>query len=949
MTSLDINLNSGNKRFSFSSQAYTEPGKFSVVTLDGHEAISRNFHFDLILVSNDSEIDFEKMLSNPAQLSIFSAGGDNETPYLGVLSEFEQLHQVDQLHQADQLVFYRAVLAPRLARTALYRISDVHMGQKIPDIIKQVLKDGKTMSTDYETKLDTVNYAYRDRDFVCQYQETDLDFLSRWMDKEGLYYYFDHTGQAEKLVILNDTSMAPAATSSVTYRPVENMASGAAIDSVQSFVCRQKPLPKEVILQGFNYLKANTALSETVEISSTGSGQVMLYGENFLDAKEGKQYAKLRAEEISCRGKTFHGEATAVGLRSGYFVKMVGHYRQEFDGDYLVTEVVHQGSQAGVLLAGLDNTYGGKPGETDYHLSFRAIPKDVQFRPARSMVRPHVAGTVSAIVDAEGSGQYAEMDELGRYKVQLPFSKTGKAADKGSARIRMATPYSGSNHGMHFPLHKGAEVLLSFVDGDPDQPVILNAVPNSENPSMVNSGNPAQSLITTAGGNQILMDDTKGKEVVYISSPYQNSALVIGNPEGRKSTVGRDGKDGAAGEKGDTGAAAATPAPKEYPGIFAATGGSSESITMGTTNAIKLGFNNTIGVSVDNSVTASIANKLSAGSGAAMSYGADMSWKIGRSITLDDSESISLKHIARLQGNQSVEISGGQEKLLEAAVAIVKKSIKKTMALTIGLNLAGAVSAGAALGLAKKDESGKVRFNDGSAALWSARALGLASGAGTAIAVNYMLAEWAASLAELTKPTAAYTSHMKLNGAGIEMTATPFLNASQGRIFVKPDRVSISAGLPSPPAPPGVPSVPVTGLGAVMEVTRDRVNLTTNIFEQASSLTLTSLSAKLAAMNPLAEVSMKQTVGGSVTLAATGLKAISGVSKLLLGVASGAVLQGGPMAKVSVTSASIEASVAPGFGLLVSATEASLLVPGHVGVSVTPVSVLITGTLVQLG
>lgn len=521
MTSLDKNLNAGNKRFSFASKAYAAD-KFSVVKMEGYEAISANFSFELTLVSDDVSIDFEKMLSNPATFTLYAAGGNMDTPYHGVLSEFEQLHQ------AGSLVFYRAVLAPRLQRLTLYRTSDVHLNdQTIPEILEAVIKDSGLTSADFEQKLKEKD-AYRKRSFVCQYQETNLDFISRWMEKEGMYFYFDHSGNAEKLVMVDDSSKQPADVVGVTYRPVENMASGAAKDSVQNFLCRQKPLPKQVVLQGFNYSDAKVQFKETAQVSESGSGDVMLYGENFLTEAEGQRYAKLRAQEILCGGKVFTGEATAVGLRSGYFMRMAAHYRSDFNGQYLVTEVEHRGSQAGVLLAGIENSYGGKPGETDYHLSFKAMPSAVQFRPARAMIRPHVAGTVSAIVDAEGSGEYAEMDELGQYKVQLPFSKTGKAANKGSARIRMATPYSGSNHGIHFPLHKGAEVLLSFVDGDPDQPVIVNAVPNSENPSVVNNKNPSKDIIKTAGGNFLELEDKKGSERAHLYSPSAKSNWRVG-------------------------------------------------------------------------------------------------------------------------------------------------------------------------------------------------------------------------------------------------------------------------------------------------------------------------------------------------------------------------------------------------------------------------------------
>ena len=521
MTSLDKNLdNSKSRRFAFKSSAYDEH-KFSVVTMSGFEAISKNYSFDLILVSDDEKIDFGAMLSNPATFEIFSADGENSTPYHGVLSEFEQLHKAD-IH-----VFYRAVLTPKMQRLSLYRTSEVYLNdQTIPDILETVLKHGGLNLGEFEKKI---RGTYRKREFVCQYQETDFDFVTRWMEREGIYYYFDHSGHAEMLVLIDESSAQPAAVLDVSYRPEENLSSGPANDSVQSFVCRQKPLPKQVILQGFNYLDAKAdTLKETAQVSEKGRGDVMLYGENFLDSKEGERYAKLRAQEIACAGKVFSGGATAVGLRSGFFMQIAGHYRSDMNGKYLVTEVEHEGSQAGVLLAGIGHSFGGTSGETSYRCRFRATAADEQFRPARLAIRPHVAGSMSAIVDAEGDGKYAEMDELGQYKVQLPFSTTGKGANKGSARIRMATPYSGSGYGMHFPLHKGAEVLLSFIDGDPDQPVIMNAAPNSENLSVVNNKNSSVDMLKTAGGNSLVFEDKLSEERVSVYSPTFKSSWRMG-------------------------------------------------------------------------------------------------------------------------------------------------------------------------------------------------------------------------------------------------------------------------------------------------------------------------------------------------------------------------------------------------------------------------------------
>lgn len=531
MASMDDKLGA-ERRFAFACSAMDEH-KFSVVTMEGYEALSRPFRFTLTLVTDDRNVDFDTMLLAPCSLTILAPDGVAQTPYHGILAEFEQLHE------AGGYVFYRATLVPRLWRLSLSRSSEVYLHeQTIPEIIETVLRAGMLSSTDVERRL---NGAYRQRSSVCQYQETDLDFISRWMEKEGIAYYFEHEAGIDKLVLVDDIIGFPAARQPVTYRPADQLDTGLSGDAVQSFICRQKPLPRTVRLQDFNHRTAGVTLAAEATVAPNGHGEVMLYGENFHDAVEGRRYATLRAQEILCQGKVYVGEATAVGLRSGHFITLSRHYRDDFNGQYLVTEVHHAGSQAGALLAGIAHPFGQGSADISYHASFAAQGAAVQFRPARITPKPRIAGTMTAFIDAEaqvstGQRDYADLDEFGQYKVQLPFGRSPKDRNQGSARMRMATPYTGASSGMHFPLLQQTEVLLSFTDGDPDQPVIMASVPNSSNPSVIINTDPAVNLFQTAGGNRISLDDTAGKERIVLLSPQSESSVRLGaaspNPPG---------------------------------------------------------------------------------------------------------------------------------------------------------------------------------------------------------------------------------------------------------------------------------------------------------------------------------------------------------------------------------------------------------------------------------
>jgi hypothetical protein len=159
---------------------------------------------------------------------------------------------------------------------------------------------------------------------------------------------------------------------------------------------------------------------------------------------------------------------------------------------------------------------------------FKAIPAQVQYRPARRTERPRIEGTLSGFVDAEGSGKYAELDDQGRYKVQVPFDLTDKRAQRASAWLRFATPYAGRDEGMHFPLRKGSEVLLSFEGGDPNRPIIIGAVANSEHANVVTNRNATYNILRTGGDNLLEMEDQEGSQHIVLKTPVKNSFLAMG-------------------------------------------------------------------------------------------------------------------------------------------------------------------------------------------------------------------------------------------------------------------------------------------------------------------------------------------------------------------------------------------------------------------------------------
>ena len=521
--------NTNEIRFKFSAKGQG-PATLDVVTLKGVEALSRLFRFELTLVSSSAEIDFDGILSQSATLTIFSHDGTKSVPYHGMVCEFEQLHQ------SGGYVFYRAVLVPRLWKLSLNRINEVYLGeQSILQVIEKVLQNNNLTTLDFQTILNSPS-QYRLRSFVCQYDESSLDFISRWLEHEGVYYHFDHDAlgiDAEKLIMLDYQQAQPADILRLRYTSKEDIQTAMQDDCVHSLSCKQRPMPQSVTVQDFNFRNAALAdqLKGTAEVSANGHGEVLFYGDNLRETAEAEQLARIRAQELNCREQVFSGEATAIGLRCGHTMQLSLHYRSSFNGDYLITEVEHGGSQAGVLLSGVNTPFNTDKAGTFYECKFKAIPSTKQFRPERITSKPKIFGTLTATIDDEGSGTYAQVNQWGQYKVELMYDLSDKPTNKGSAWVRMATPYAGPRNGMHFPLLKGTEVLLGFMSGDPDQPVILGAVTNSENPNVTTDQNATFNGFVTAGANMLSANDRAGKESMHFYSPQGGTSIIIGSFE----------------------------------------------------------------------------------------------------------------------------------------------------------------------------------------------------------------------------------------------------------------------------------------------------------------------------------------------------------------------------------------------------------------------------------
>jgi len=510
----------GKLKYSFTSSIF-DSETFTVIDFNGDEGLSRLYHFNITLVSEKSDIDLIELLHKPAQFTIHRDEGENVV-YHGILSSFTQLRQI------NGYMLYQTCLVPRFWWLTLTHYNQVFHHKSVPEFVEQLIKGALLSSEDYEFRL---MGDYEKADFTCQFEETHFSFISRWLEREGIHYFFDQTATCEK-IIFSDTNIAHTECH-LGVRPRYSPPSGLTApdkELVQRFRCRKRAVPQNIQLKDYSYNKPSVEINGLAEVDSGAKGNWYVYGDHFSTPLQGNRLAKIRSQELICGREQFYGESTVPFLHPSCAFELTNHYREQFNQNYLTVTVSHWGNQIAFLNPVVKQAFSEREHEAPYRNTFSAIPVSVQFRPPRTTRSPKIKGVIHAKIDGDTSGKYAELDEMGRYRVKLPFDMSEQGNINNSTRLRMVQPYAGKNSGMHFPLHKDSEVLLSFIDGNPDRPIISAAVPNPETPSPVTSADQTTSKITTAGGNKIHMEDEEGNQRILLHTPTSNTWVRMGSP-----------------------------------------------------------------------------------------------------------------------------------------------------------------------------------------------------------------------------------------------------------------------------------------------------------------------------------------------------------------------------------------------------------------------------------
>ncbi|MDR3153719.1 MAG: type VI secretion system tip protein VgrG [Deltaproteobacteria bacterium] len=431
-------------------------------------------------------------------------------------------------------------VGPALSRLEGQIQSRIHLDGSSLDAVRDSLVFGGIPSDRFRFDLD--QSAYPKRDFVFQHEEDLWLFTRRLLEREGVGLRFDQAGSGDVAVFTSGNSRFPQLTdgdSELKARAVEVSGLGSGDGSPElHFMSSESRVPKaKVLLKDYNWENPNRPLTARLDVAPYGRGEIYLYGENFDTEAEGLRLAGIRREEELWAAETFRASARIPGIMPGLTLEVSRAGNPAFNGRYLVTGTAMRGSQAARVASGLgvDPAAAGPEAGAELEEIVHDVTMtrlDVPYRPRRVTPRPKAAGQVTAWIDGEGSGDTPEIDGYGRYKVLFPQDLSGRANGKASSWIRMAQPYVGAGYGQNFPLTPGTEVLVSFVDGNPDRPVITGAVANAETGNIVNSAVPNVSGLGTKGGGSLIFSNTPGKQRAALSggSDRGHFAIAAGSP-----------------------------------------------------------------------------------------------------------------------------------------------------------------------------------------------------------------------------------------------------------------------------------------------------------------------------------------------------------------------------------------------------------------------------------
>lgn len=497
--------------------------------MGGDEELGRLFSYELQLNSLDANIDLNQLLGKPMSVSLQLADGGARY-FHGLVARCSQ--NIDQ----GQFASYQVTLRPWL--WLLSRTSDCRIFQNlsIPQIIKQVFRD--LGFSDFE---DALSRPYREWEYCVQYRETSFDFVSRLMEQEGIYYFFRHE-QDRHVLVLADAYGAHATVpgyTSVPYYPKDEQQRER--DHMHNWHLVQQVQPGSLELNDYDFQRPSASIdvrSAMPRPHTAGDYPLYDYPGTYVKSEDGEHYARTRIEALQTLHEQVEFSGNARGLGSGHLFSLTGFSRRDQNREYLIL-----GARYYITQERLES--GGGAASAQFDSSLTCIDAQQSFRPLANTHRPIVKGPQTALVVGP-KGEEIWTDQYGRVKVHFYWDRHDQSNENSSCWIRVSQSWAGKNWGsMQIP-RIGQEVIVSFLEGDPDRPIITGRVYNAEQTAPYdlpeNATQSGMKSRSSKGGspanfNEIRMEDKKGLEQLYIHAE-RNQDIVVEVDESH--SVGHD-------------------------------------------------------------------------------------------------------------------------------------------------------------------------------------------------------------------------------------------------------------------------------------------------------------------------------------------------------------------------------------------------------------------------
>ncbi|MFO0698085.1 MAG: type VI secretion system tip protein TssI/VgrG [Nitrospira sp.] len=496
----------------------------------GRESLSQLSAFDLDLLSKDPEIKFEDIIGKRVTLRV-TLSQDKERYFNGFISRFVQTGA--QTGMAN----YRATMVPWLWFLTKTTDCRIFQNKTIPDIVQQIFKEYGF--TDVKAKLQG---TYEPRDYCVQYRETDYNFVARLMEQYGIFYFFEHEKEKHTLVLTDNPDAHQPCPEQPKAKWNPQGSKSLTEDVVGTLEVEKIFRPGKYALTDYNFETPSTSLLSEIDTTITVGGntkyEVYDYPGEYEKKAQGKTLVKLRMEEQEVKHLSVTGTSSCRAFATGYRFDFEDYSRADLNQAYVLTAVSHSATVGDTYTTGR-----ASDGSSAYTNAFVCIPHKVPFRPPQITPKPIVQGPQTAVIVGP-TGEEIYSDKYGRVKAQFHWDREGKNDENSSCWMRASQNWAGKQWGGIFVPRIGQEVIVEFLEGDPDRPIITGRIYNAEQmPPYALPANQTQSGVKSnsskggGGSNEWRFEDKKGSEEIYLHG-QKDWNIVIENDKSQ--SIGHD-------------------------------------------------------------------------------------------------------------------------------------------------------------------------------------------------------------------------------------------------------------------------------------------------------------------------------------------------------------------------------------------------------------------------